>query len=238
MPFVLALRHVAFEDLDGYEPVLTEFGFDVRYRDALLDTAPFDPLEPDLLVVLGAPCGVYETKDYPFIQEELSAVQARIEADRPVLGICFGAQIIASALGSKVYPGPTFEFGWSPLSLTEAGHASSLKHFNGGGREVFHCHGDTFELPNGARRLASTPLYENQAFSYGPHLGLQFHAEVTEPGLRRWYIGQAPRARQIGGAAKLRAKTEALAPAMAGVHQAMMSDWLTEIGLIDEEVVV
>lgn len=231
MPLALALRHVAFEDLDGYTSVLKHLGFEVQYRDASVDTDPFDPLEPDLLVVLGAPCGVYEVEDYPFITEEIDAVRARIAADMPVFGICFGAQIIAAALGSRVYPGGSFEFGWSPLDLTEAGKSSPLRHFGKAGREVFHCHGDTFDLPPGAEHLASTPQYKNQAFRCGKHLGVQFHAEVTEPGLRRWYIGQAARVRQLGGAAKLRGKTESLAPAMTGVHHLMLSEWLEDVGL-------
>ncbi|WP_053086127.1 glutamine amidotransferase [Nitratireductor soli] len=232
MTSILAHRHVAFEDLDGFVPALERHGFDITYRDALLDTHPYDPLEPELMVVLGAPCGVYEKDDYPFIAEEIDAVRQRIAADRPVLGICFGAQIIAEALGSKVFPGQPFEFGWSPIALTDAGTTSAIRHFASQGREVFHCHGDTFDLPEGATLLASTPSYRNQAFRYGPHLGVQFHAEVSERGLRRWYIGQAARARAAGGVSKLRSKTDELAPAMVGVHDEMITEWLAEIGLL------
>jgi GMP synthase (glutamine-hydrolysing) len=226
----LALRHVAYEDLDGFGPALLDAGYAIEYRDALFDNQPFDPLAPDLMIVLGSPSAVYERDVFPFIDEELEAVRTRITHERPVLGICFGAQLIANALGEKIHAGRTFEFGWSDLQLTEAGKNSPVRHFAKNDRKVFHCHGDTFALPEGAERLASTPLYENQAFRYGPHLALQFHGEVTERGLRRWYIGNVARIRATMGVASLRSDTEKIAPSLNGLHTAMLRDWLADIG--------
>ncbi len=226
MPTVLAFRHLAYEDLDGFAPAFRERGFKITYRDAWFDEQPFDPLEPDVLAVLGAPVGIYEASDYPFITAEIEAVRARIAANRPVLGVCFGAQMIAAALGARVYKGPAFEFGWAPLTFTAAGSASPIAHYDGLQRAVFHCHGDTFDLPAGATLLASTSRYQNQAFSYGPHLAMQFHGEVTERGLRRWYIGQTARIRATIGQQELQRQTEREAPKLEGALRRVICDWL------------
>lgn len=230
MPTVLAIRHVAFEDLDGFAPAFARRGYDVAYRDAWYDEAPFNPLAPDVLVVLGAPVGIYEAADYPFIAEEIAAVRRRIEHGRPVLGVCFGAQMIAAACGARVFRGTDFEFGWAPLRVTDAGARSPIAAYCSGLRSVFHCHGDTFDLPDGATLLASSALYANQAFSIGPHLALQFHGEVTERGLRRWYIGQTARIRATLGLAELRRQTAAEAPRTEPVLDAVIGAWLDSHG--------
>ncbi len=229
MKTVLALRHVAYEDLDGFESAFEDAGYKVTYRDALYDKEPFDALAPDILVVLGSPTAVYEHNWFSFIEEELAAVKARIAANRPVLGLCFGAQLIAKALGEKIYAGPSFEFGWSDLKLTEDGRNSPVKHFAEGDRKVFHCHGDTFNLPRGATLLASTELFQNQAFRYGPHLALQFHGEVTERGLRRWFIGNLIRIKKTMGVPALQAATEEVGPSLTNLHSQVLTDWLSEI---------
>jgi len=115
----LAVRHVAFEDLGLLGPLLAARGYDVHYLDA--GVQPFDPetlIAPDLVIVLGGPIGVYERDAYPFIGEEIAAVAARIESNKPILGICLGAQLMAAALRARVAPGPVKEIGWAPLTLT------------------------------------------------------------------------------------------------------------------------
>lgn len=226
MPSVLAFRHLAYEDLDGFAPAFRELGYKVVYRDAWFDEQPFDPLEPDVLAVLGAPVGIYEAGTFPFIAAEIEAVRQRIANNRPVLGICFGAQMIAAALGERVYKGPSFEFGWAPLTFTTTGLASPVAHYDGLQRAVFHCHGDTFDLPRGATLLASTSRYQNQAFSYGPHLALQFHGEVTERGLRRWHIGQTARIKASMGHGELLRQTEREAPKLESVLRRVIFDWM------------
>ena len=226
MSYVLAFRHVAYEDLDGFAPAFVRQGYRIVYRDAWYDEGPFDPLEPDVLVVLGAPIGIYEAADFPFIQEEMRAVRLRIEKGRPVLGICFGAQMLAAALGSRVDKGPLFEFGWSPLMISKAGMSSPIRHYGDNDRAVFHCHGDTFELPKGAKLLASTPNYANQAFSIGPHLACQFHGEVTERGLRRWHIAQTGRIRSLIGHQELKRQTKSEAPKVESILNNVIFDWL------------
>src|SRR5262249_51014029 len=126
--------------------------------------------------------GVYDSEEYPFLLDELELLRACLQQRLPTVGICLGAQLLASALGARVYPGPHKEIGWSPLSLTEAGAAGPLVAL-GAGLPVLHWHGDSFDLPAGATLLASTALYRHQAFALGPTiLGLQFHPEVLDAG--------------------------------------------------------
>ena len=152
----LAVRHVAFEDLGLLGPLVASRGYGVRYHDAGMQ--PFDAetlLAPDLLIVLGGPIGVYERDAYPFIADEIAAIAARLAADKPMLGICLGAQMMAAALGARVAPGPVKEIGWAPLTLSSAGRKSVLAPLDAS--PVLHWHGDNCELPAGCMRLASTP---------------------------------------------------------------------------------
>ncbi len=189
---VVAIRHVAFEDLDGFAPILNERGYTIRYLDAGQDDlATLDPLSGAIWIVLGGPIGAYEETAYPFIHDELRLLQARLAAGHPTLGICLGAQLMARSLGARVYPGGHKEIGWKPLQLTDAGCASALAPL-ASGTPVLHWHGDTFDLPDGAALLASTDRYPHQAFTWGKYaLGLQFHLETTARGLERWFIGHA-----------------------------------------------
>lgn len=120
-------------------------------------------LAADLAVVLGGAIGVYDQVLYPFLKDEKDLIRKRLESQKPLLGICLGAQLIASVLKSRVYPGKGKEIGWGGVELTEAGRKSPLR-FLDGYRPVLHWHGDTFDLPEGAELLASTPVSPHQAF--------------------------------------------------------------------------
>ena len=234
MKIVLALRHVAFEDLGGFEPVLTERGYTIRHVEAGYDDlALVDPLAGDLLVVLGGPIGVYEDEAYPFIRDELTMLRARLDAGRAVLGICLGCQMLARALGGAVYPGEHKEIGWAPLTLTAAGRDSPLAVL-ADEIPVLHWHGDTFDLPDGATLLASTDVYPHQAFAWRQRaLGLQFHLETTARGLERWFIGHAGEIAHTPGLSvpALRAATARHAVAAEERGRQCLSAWLDQAGL-------
>jgi GMP synthase (glutamine-hydrolysing) len=191
MKTALAIRHVPFEDLGILEALLSQAGYACRYAEAGLESfAALNPAPADLLIVLGGPIGVNDTRDYPFLVDELKLLERRLNAGLPTLGICLGAQLMARALGARVYPARAKEIGWAPVTLTTEGRQTCLRQL--ADAAVLHWHGDTFDLPDGAARLASTPICENQAFSRGHNvLALQFHPEVTAARLERWYIGHA-----------------------------------------------
>ena len=225
----LVVRHVAFEDLGSFEPVLAERGFRVRYIEAAAGLRDVDGLEPPLVIVLGGPIGAYEDAIYPLLRHELRLLECRLAVDRPTLGICLGAQLMARALGARVYPGPRKEIGWGPLMLTSEGHQSPLNRLAGGGDPVLHWHGDTFDLPAGAIRLASTSIYENQAFSWGySALALQFHPEVTASGLERWLVGHSCElaATRDLSLKRLREDTRRYAPELVRKGREFFSGWL------------
>ncbi len=194
MKQALVIRHLAFEDLGSLEPALEEQGYTIRYLEAGVDDLRAVSREnPELLVVLGGPIGVYESDVYPFLMDEIALLRERLQAGLPVLGICLGAQLMAAALGAKVYPGHGKEIGWSPL-LPPAGASAEnpLSPLFEEGVQVLHWHGDTFDLPAGAQHLASSALYPNQAFAVGRYgLALQFHPEILGKNVERWLIGHA-----------------------------------------------
>jgi GMP synthase (glutamine-hydrolysing) len=185
----------------------------------------------DLLVVLGGPIGVYDAADYPFLTAEIDCIRQRLAAQKPILGVCLGAQLMAAALGARVYPGSRgAEIGWFPLLPAESSPDWFVPLLTKG-LKLFHWHGDTFDLPAGAQRLAATDLYENQAFSFGDFaLGLQFHPEVTALGLERWYVGHSSELNQKGiSVRQLRSDAQHYGPALAKAAAAFWKLWLDYI---------
>lgn len=233
MKIAAVIRHVHFEDLGAFEPILSQRGFAIRYYEAGIHDLETPGLrECDLLIVLGAPIGAYEEDRYPFLKEEISNIENRLNRELPLLGICLGAQLIARALGSRVYPGPAKEIGWAPIALTPAGKQSCARHLDGG--PVLHWHGDTFDLPNGAELLASTPVCQNQAFRRGnATLAFQFHPEASGDHFDRWLIGHACEIGAVPGLSvnTLRADTQRLAPEAARRGQQCFSEWLDGLAL-------
>lgn len=147
---------------------------------------PVDDADADLLIVMGGPQGVYESDKYPYLKEEMKIIERRIARGKPVLGVCLGSQLMAAALGAKVYKGSQGpEIGWHDITVNKAGKTTPVRHLDGA---MFHWHGDTFDLPQGATLLASSEKYPHQAFSYGKNaLALQCHPEVTAHALEGWY---------------------------------------------------
>lgn len=187
----VAIRHVAFEDLGAFEATFFENGLDVRYLDVGLDDlSQLDPGADEVAVILGGPIGACDDRVYPFLRQEMTYLERRIAQERATVGICLGAQLMARALGARVYPANEKEIGFFPVDLTAEGSSSCLASIRDA--TVLHWHGDTFDLPRGAVRLASTRICENQAFSYGRNaIGFQFHPELGAKGFERWLIGHA-----------------------------------------------
>jgi GMP synthase (glutamine-hydrolysing) len=231
-PTALALSHLPFEDLGTLEAELERRGFDIQTVDVATAQFPLpQTMSCDLLVVLGGPIGVYDAADYPFLTAEIDCIKQRLEAQKPVLGICLGAQLMAAALGAKVYPGSRgAEIAWFPLLPAEPSPEWFMP-LLAEGLKLFHWHGDTFDLPVGGHRLAATELYENQAFSFGDFaLGLQFHPEVTAIGLERWYVGHASELNQKGiSIRQLRAAAQEHAPALLEAAAVFWKLWLDYI---------
>jgi GMP synthase (glutamine-hydrolysing) len=139
------------------------------------------------IVILGGPMNVYEEDQYPFLREEDLFIKEAIQRGKSILGICLGAQLIAKALGAKVFKAPVKEIGWHDVSLTRIGSIDPIfsqlpKRFS-----VFQWHEDTFEIPHNAILIATSSLVPYQAFRYGNNAyGLQFHLEVTQAMIREW----------------------------------------------------
>jgi len=224
---------VACEDLGNLALVLQQRGLVVRYVEAGIDDlTQLNPLAPEVLIVQGGPVGVYQEHNYPFLTDELRVLERRLGADLPTLGICLGAQLMAHALGAKVYPGPRKEIGWAPLQFSEAGRRSCLRYLAKGETAVLHWHGDTFDLPAGATHLASTPEYDHQAFACGTRgLALQCHAEVTAHGLERWFMSHAheiDRTPEVS-VGQLRKDTQCYAPRLQVRAASCWQTWLTQV---------
>jgi len=227
----LAVRHVAFEDLGLLGPLVVSRGYRVRYHDAGID--PFDSTTlsaPDLVIVLGGPIGVYERDAYPFIADEIAAIAARIAAEKPILGICLGAQLMAAALGGRVAPGPVKEIGWAPLTLTADGRKSALAPL--GAAPVLHWHGDNCELPADCLHLASTAACPVQAFARSPlQLALQFHLETEPARFESWLIGHTVELGKAGiDPNELRKQAQTFGAKTREVGGKVLAAWLDKVG--------
>jgi GMP synthase (glutamine-hydrolysing) len=168
--------------------MLKAAGFRIRY----VNFARHPDFRPDLegyngLVVLGGPMGVYEADRHPHLHVEMKLIERALQMNIPVLGICLGAQLIASVLGSRVRKGSQWEMGWYDLHVTEAGGKDALFSHYRPVERVFQMHQDTFDIPGGCDHLAQTELYPGQAFRYGEKVyGLQFHLEADRAMILRW----------------------------------------------------
>lgn len=229
MKSALVIRHVHFEDLGTLEPLLLDKGYLVQYMDACVeDLTSLDAVAPTLVVVLGGPIGAFEDDVYPFLRAEFAFVQRRLDAGLPILGICLGAQLIARALGAGVAPMGHMEIGFAPVSLTTSGEDSALALL--GATPVLHWHGDMFEIPANATRLAMTELCANQAFAVGSNvLALQFHLEADAKLIERWLVGHAHELSTRGiRPQELRSLARQFESELARASRQVIGSWLAE----------
>ncbi len=180
MSDVLFVQNTRIEGPGYLGDLLKEDGFDIHSVNAKHEKLP--EKEYSLVVILGAPESAND--ELPYLQEEQRLIKKSVEKNIPVLGICLGSQLIAKTFGGKVYRGQKKEIGFYKDLVPEAN--SSL--FSGFDNPftVFHWHGDTFDLPEGALRLVRSKNYENQAFQFQSAVGLQFHLEVNEEMVNLW----------------------------------------------------
>ena len=163
---------------------------DIPYR--VIDIFNGEPLPDSLseisaVIVLGGPMNVYEEDKYPFLKQEDEFLKEVIEEGLPTLGFCLGAQLIAKAKGAIVKKAPQKEIGWFKILLNRNGSSDPLFQEFPGEVDVFQWHGDTFDIPDGAVKLAESELCSNQAFRIGNNIyGLQFHVEVTDEMIYQW----------------------------------------------------
>ncbi len=226
MKSALIIRHVPREGVAGFRAPIEAAGYVIDRVD--VDDQDFHALDlvsPDLVVMMGGPMGVYEREAHPWISCQLKLLARRLAADRPTLGVCFGAQMIAAALGAEVYAGPVKEIGFGPVTIHDT--AGPLRHL--ADVPVLHWHGDTFTLPEGAELLASSSLYQHQAFRKGRNvLALQFHAEMGEDErFEDWIVQDFDYLTAAGRCAgELREAHAAHGPRAVAAGRAMIADWL------------
>jgi len=180
------LQHVPFEDLANIETWAKDNGHSVSVTKLYLNESLPGMDYFDWLIVMGGPMNIYEEMDYPWLVAEKQFIDEAIKAGKVVLGICLGAQLISDVLGGKVKKNNYKEIGWFPVSKTVEANNSVFFKSLPDEFMAFHWHGDTFDLPPGAIRLAESQGCKNQAFEYnGKVLGLQFHLESSETSITR-----------------------------------------------------
>ena len=183
---VLVFRHSSSDDLGLIGDALDAHAISYDYAD--LYASPTNPApvnEADALIFMGGSMSAND--DSLFITREIEYIRGAVSGGKPVLGVCLGAQLIAKALGARVYANHVKEAGWAPVTFADAARRDAL--FTGMAEDevIFHWHGETFDLPSGAELLASSAACRNQAFRVGDRIyGLQFHLEVTPAMIVEW----------------------------------------------------
>jgi len=227
----LIIRHVPHEGIAGYREPIEAAGYNLTRVDVCdPDFGAIDLVGPDLLIMMGGPMGVYEQDQHPWIACQKRRLARRIDAGRPTLGVCFGAQMMAAAMGARVYPGPAKEVGFHSLDFIDS--ASPLRHL--ADIPVLHWHGDTFDLPDDVELLASTAAYPHQAFRRGNNiLALQFHGEMgLDPRFDEWLRQWPDALAETGGCEEgMRDLHLRHGPSAVAAGRSMIAEWLA--GLSD-----
>ncbi len=220
---LLVVRHHFEENLGALERIFIERGIPFTYRDVFrYEMLPGRLNAYSGFIVLGGFMGVYEQEEYPFLKDELNWLTGVLDAGKPVLGICLGSQLVASALGARVFRGEAGpEIGWKPVHLTEEGKADPVFKNVPEAFVPIHWHGDTFDLPAGAKMLASSEMYPHQAFRYGENAyGFQFHFEANQKLIDYWMKTDPETMEKAGVSAEpLQADTAKYLPALENLAE-------------------
>lgn len=230
----LVLQHIVCEPPGVFEDVLRE-------RGATLDRVELDEGDPlpdwreyDAIIAMGGPMSAADDAALPWLTEEKRAVGEAVRAGMPFWGVCLGVQLLAASLGARVYAGSEPEVGLLPVTLTD--EAADDPIFGEAPAELvtLQWHGDTFELPEGAVRLASSPAYANQAFRFERAYGVQFHLEVSPEMAREWaevpeYADSLSRTLGSDGAARFLSVIESGADDMRAEGRVLFERWLDRV---------
>jgi GMP synthase (glutamine-hydrolysing) len=233
MAKVYVLQHHAAENLGRISDALEGAALAWQYvRVADGQAVPKDMKAAGGLIVMGGPMGVYQTDRHPWLRDEMALINDAIKHNLPVLGVCLGAQIVATALGAKVVRNPSGkEIGWHPITLEEAAKKDRLMRELPDKLTPFHWHGDIFELPSGAVSLARSEKTPCQAFRYGDKVyALQFHFEVTSEGVRAMAAAFAKElVRENISADEMVAQAAEFTPALEQIADTVFSRWASPI---------
>lgn len=245
MSRILVFQHVAAEPLGTLDPLIRDRGHRIRFVN--FEREP--DAQPNVdryhgLVVLGGPMNVVEHERRAHLRTELKAIERALHQDKPVFGICLGAQLLAHVLGAPIRLNTRPEIGWYELETTPAGRDDPVFAPLAGGARVFQWHSYTFGLPAGATQLARTASCEQQAFRYGDKAyGVQFHPEVDQPLIERWlgtpaYREEVSAAGLDHDAEAIRSHSETHAPLLGELAEPLFNRFLDLIGRPARRVVL
>jgi GMP synthase (glutamine-hydrolysing) len=230
----LVLQHIACEPPGVFEDVLRE-------REVELHRVELDEGEPlpdwrgfDAIVAMGGPMSATDDATLPWLTEEKRAIGEAVRARTPFWGVCLGVQLLAASLGARVYPGAEPEVGLLPVTLTDEARVDPVFADAPGELVTLQWHGDTFDLPEGAVRLASSPAYQNQAFRFERAYGVQFHLEVSGEMADEWaevpeYAGSLSRTLGPGAATVFLREVGERADGMRAVGRTLFTRWLDAV---------
>ncbi len=187
-PKILVFQHVPYEPLGTLDPLLKSSGFRIRYVNFGREPESRPSLDGyEALIILGGPMSSSEITSYPNLATEMEIIREAVDRNISVLGICLGAQLLATALGGSVERNPTREIGWYDVDLTDAGANDPVLSTFSSVQRVFQWHEDGIQLPPGSVHLAASKSSNVQAFRHGEHAyGFQFHLEVNQSLIERW----------------------------------------------------
>ncbi len=180
---ILSIQNTEIETLGNLKKLFESDGFEIETKHVKKDSIPQEVDNYAAIVILGGYMSVYQ--NLPFLEEQQKLIRNANHHQVPLLGICLGSQLIAQALGGRVYKGQRKEIGWFEVKVNNEGRNDIFKGITNERIKVFQWHGDTYELPKSAILLASSNLYP-QAFKVGTSIGILFHLEVTHEIIRNW----------------------------------------------------
>ena len=228
---VLVLQHIACEPPGVYEDVLHQQGAALTRIEVDAGEALPDAREFDAIVAMGGPMSANDDAELPWLRDEKAFVAAAVRAGTPFWGVCLGVQLLAASLGARVYAGDDPEVGVLPVELTDEGRRDPVFSALPPAVPALQWHGDTFDLPEGAVRLAGSDAYPNQAFRFEKAYGVQFHLEVSREMAREWMDVPAYATsleRTIGSEMLLRAVDEN-ADEMLAYGRTLFERWLDHV---------